>query len=130
MDSNIMSLQQFLQTRITSSQETICELMEQYLKKNFKQDISLGDMAEHFGFTNEYLGKIFKKHTGRTPSKYLKRLRINEAKRLLVNQPELEIQKVAELVGYKDNFYFSRIFKAQVGIQPSEYRITYGQSQE
>ena len=112
------------------SQETICELMEQYLKKNFKQDISLGDMAEHFGFTNEYLGKIFKKHTGRTPSKYLKRLRINEAKRLLVNQPELEIQKVAELVGYKDNFYFSRIFKAQVGIQPSEYRITYGQSQE
>lgn len=105
------------------NQETICELMEQYLSDNYKQDISLGDMAKHFGFSIEYLGKILKKYTGQTPSKYLTTLRINEAKRLLINQPELEIQKIAELVGYNDNFYFSRTFKAQVGVHPSDYRI-------
>lgn len=104
-------------------QKTIYELVEQYLCDNYKQDISLGKMAEYFGFSIEYLGKIFKKYTKQTPSKYLAKLRINEAKRLLNNQPELEIQKIANMVGYKDNFYFSRTFKSQVGVSPSDYRI-------
>ena len=103
-------------------QETIYELMEEYLCKNYKQDISLGDMADYFGFSIEYLGKIFKKYSGQTLSKYLTKLRMNEAKRLLINQPELEIQKVGEMVGYKDNFYFSRTFKTQIGLTPSDYR--------
>ncbi len=102
---------------------TICELMEKYLCENYRLDISLSEMAEHFGFSTEYLGKIFKAHTGQTPSKYLAKLRINEAKRLLINNPELEVQKIAELVGYNDNFYFSRTFKAQVGMHPSDYRL-------
>jgi two-component system, response regulator YesN len=104
-------------------QKTIYELVEQFLCDNYKQDISLGEMANHFGFSIEYLGKIFKKYTKQTPSKYLAKLRINEAKRLLNSQPELEIQKIAEMVGYKDNFYFSRTFKSQVGVPPSDYRI-------
>lgn len=104
------------------SQKSICELLEKYLTENFQKDISSQDMAEKFGFTPEYLGKIFKKHTGETPSKYVTRLRINEAKRLLISNPEMEIQMVGELVGYKDGFYFSRVFKSYVGTQPSEFR--------
>lgn len=104
------------------SQESICELLEKYLTENFQKDISSQDLAEKFGFTPEYLGKIFKKHTGETPSKYVTRLRINEAKRLLIGNPEMEIQMVGELVGYKDGFYFSRVFKSYVGTQPSEFR--------
>ena len=56
-------------------------------------------------------------------SKYLIKLRMNEAKRLLLNSPEMSIQKVGELVGYKDDFYFSRAFKNYTGIQPSKFRI-------
>ncbi|HHX12421.1 MAG TPA: response regulator [Clostridiales bacterium] len=123
MDSEHQELTAISSEANPLNQETICELMEQYLCKNFNNEISLSEMADHFGFTIEYLGKIFKKFTGSTPSKYLTRLRLNEAKRLLVNQPELEIQMIAELVGYNDNFYFSRIFKSHTGIQPSEYRI-------
>ena len=62
------------------------------------------------------------KYTGETPSKYLTKLRMNEAKRLLVGKPEMEIQKIGEMVGYKDGFYFSRVFKSYTGIQPSEFR--------
>jgi AraC-like DNA-binding protein len=47
---------------------------------------------------------------------------MNEAKRLLLQNPDMEIQKVGELTGYRDSAYFSRVFKTYVGMQPSEYR--------
>lgn len=103
-------------------QKAICELMEQYLQEHYPHDISFQDLAEHFGFTLEYLGKIFKRQTGETPLKYLTKIRMNEAKRLLIQHPDLEIQKIGELVGYKDGFYFSRAFKAYTGVQPSEFK--------
>jgi YesN/AraC family two-component response regulator len=102
--------------------ENISELLEEYLHQHFREDISFAQVSECFGFTQEYLGKLLKKYTGETPSKYLAHLRINEAKRLLLSNPELEIHKVGELAGYRDGFYFSRAFKSYVGVGPSEFR--------
>lgn len=103
--------------------EKLSQLMENYLRNNYSSLTSLNKISEKFGFTNEYLSKIFKKYIGETPIKYITKIRINEAKLLLINQPDLEIQKIGELVGYKDAFYFSRVFKSNVGIYPSDYRI-------
>jgi len=103
--------------------EDLSELMENYLRSNYSSLDSLKKISDKFGFTNEYLSKIFKKYIGQTPIKYITKIRINEAKLLLINQPDLEIQKVGEFVGYKDAFYFSRVFKSNVGIYPSDYRI-------
>lgn len=102
--------------------EDLSKLLENYLLNNYSSITSINDIADKFGFTNEYLSKILKKYTGETPLKYLTKIRINKAKQLLVNKPELEIKKIAELVGYKDAFYFSRLFKSNVGIYPSDYR--------
>ncbi len=104
------------------NQRSICNLLLKYLQENYKKDFTLHELGDKFGFTPEYLGKIFKKYTGETLSKYLTKLRMNEAKRLLLGHPEMEIQKVGELVGYKDAFYFSRAFKNYTGMQPSEFR--------
>ena len=89
---------------------------------NYSSITSINDISDKFGFTNEYLSKIFKKHIGETPLKYITKIRINKAKQLLLNQPELEIKKIGELVGYKDAFYFSRVFRSNVGLYPSDYR--------
>jgi YesN/AraC family two-component response regulator len=101
----------------------LSQLLENYLRSNYASITSINTIAEKFGFTAEYLSKIFKKYTGETPIKYITKIRINESKLLLINQPDLEIKKVGELVGYKDAFYFSRVFKSNVGIYPSDYRI-------
>lgn len=102
--------------------EELSKLLENYLLNNYSSITSITDISDKFGFTNEYLSKILKKYTGETPLKYLTKIRINKAKQLLVNKPELEIKKIAELVGYKDAFYFSRLFKSNVGMYPSDYR--------
>lgn len=102
--------------------EDLSKLLENYLLNNYSSITSINDISDKFGFTNEYLSKVLKKYTGDTPLKYLTKIRINKSKYLLLNNPELEIKKVAEVVGYKDAFYFSRVFKANVGIYPSDYR--------
>lgn len=122
MQKESESLEDYTTDSSSLDREAICKLMETYLQENYRSDISFQVLSERFGFTPEYLSKIFKKQTGETPSKYLTRLRMNEAKHLLVGNPELEIQKIGELVGYKDAFYFSRAFKSYTGIQPSEFR--------
>lgn len=122
MESESDTLDSYRTSNSKLDQESICQLLEKYLQENFGQEISFQELGEKFGFTPEYLGKLFKKYTGETPSKYLTRLRMNEAKRLLLSNPEMEIQMVGELVGYKDGFYFSRAFKGYTGIQPSEFR--------
>ncbi len=122
MDTESDQLSTFHAQNASLSPKALSQLMQNYLLENYQQEISFQELGGKFGFTPEYLSRIFKKYTGETPSKYLMKLRINEAKRLLLNEPDIEIQKVGELAGYKDGFYFSRVFKSFTGMQPSEFR--------
>lgn len=54
--------------------------------------------------------------------KYIIKLRIEKAKKLMETQPELSIKDICSIVGYYDQHYFSRIFKNITGYSPSEYR--------
>ena len=103
------------------SAEEITLYLYQYIQKNFREEIDLGAAAAHFGFTAAYLSRLFTKAYGESPSRYLTGLRMQEAKRLLASTGE-PIARVGELVGYPDQFYFSRTFRKEVGENPSAYR--------
>lgn len=103
--------------------EAIVELVRHYLRENFARDLSLEEISRSFNFAPSYLSKIFLKHTGELPSKYLISLRIQEAKYLLSRHPELTVKEVAERVGYPDPFYFSRLFKQLTGVAPKEFHL-------
>ncbi len=107
---------------LLSDQEEIAKVVGLYIRENFRRDISLADISKKLGITTDYLSKAFKKYAGETPLKYIIKLRMNEAKRLLVEQKDSDIHYVGEYVGYRDQYYFSRIFKTYVGVYPSEYR--------
>jgi len=109
-------------TALLSDQEEIAHVVEVYIRENFRKDISLGEISQKLGITTDYLSKAFKKHRGETPLKHIITLRMNEAKRLLVEQAQLDIYQIGERVGYRDQYYFSRIFKTYVGLYPTEYR--------
>lgn len=102
--------------------EQISKLLQLYLRKNYKNEINFDNIAQQFNFNSSYLSKIFTKYIGENPSKYLITLRINEAKRLLLNNKDLKVKEIGQLVGYEDQFYFSRLFKNVTGKSPIIFR--------
>lgn len=104
------------------SSEEIAHMVELYIKENYTQDINFDLISQNFKFNSSYLSKIFTKHIGENPSKYLMSLRINKAKHLLKNNMQLSIKEIGEIVGYPNQFYFSRIFKSVMGKSPAGFR--------
>ena len=74
-----------------------------------------------FNLNEKYISTLFKAEYNITPSRYVGELRLNMAKNLMQNNPEIRVKDVAELVGFTDYFYFSRVFKSHEGVTPSQY---------
>lgn len=111
-----------LKDNYTYSSAEIAHLVELYIKENYAQDINFDLISHKFNFNSSYLSRIFTKHVGENPSKYLISLRINKAKYLLKNSPDMSVKEIGEAIGYPNQFYFSRIFKTIVGKSPAGYR--------
>lgn len=103
------------------SSDEIANLIKLYIENNYNKPIDLNVIADHFSFSPSYLTKIFVKHFNITPSKYIQNYRINIAKQLLGDY-SLTINVVANLVGYTDQFHFSKSFKQVVGMSPTAFR--------
>lgn len=124
-DARTQKIRKFERGKHNLSQEEIFHFIVNYIQKNYDKEISIGTIAEDMGFTQEYLGKVFKKYSNMSPIKYLALLRMNHAKELLIQYPDLEVNKVGEMTGYKDPYYFSRVFKNCTGVSPSDFREKY-----
>lgn len=92
-----------------------------YTKEHFTRDISLGELSRKFYINPSYISQMFKKELGQNFTDYVLSLRIHYACVLMkdLNMPLLELSRK---VGYNDYFYFSRVFKKQIGNTPSHYR--------
>jgi YesN/AraC family two-component response regulator len=112
--------------RIGALESELANSVEVYLKENYRQPYSLERLAASFGCKAAYLLRLYRKIKGSTPTQDLIRLRIEKAKRLLVGHPHLEIKQVAAAVGYEDALYFSRLFKKEIGQNPSAFRDSMG----
>lgn len=92
-----------------------------YIESNYNRELTLQEIAGHFYLSREYISRKFKQEFGENLSDFLGRVRIGKAKRLLLN-PRLRIAEVANMVGYADEKYFSKVFKKLEGISPGQYR--------
>ena len=101
--------------------EEIVDLVKEYIHSNYQEQIDLTTIAGNFGFSSAYLSKIFSKHSGNSPSRYLKEYRIMIAKQLL-NDSDIPISAISAQTGFVDQFHFSKTFKSVTGVSPSEYR--------
>lgn len=93
---------------------------KQYIYENRYKKISLNDVAEELGITPGYLSRIFKKVTLQSFSDYIAETKIEEAKKLLL-QDNNRIYEVSGMLGYDDPYYFSKVFKRVTQMTPSEY---------
>ncbi|MBQ8655114.1 MAG: helix-turn-helix domain-containing protein [Clostridia bacterium] len=96
--------------------------MQEWLEKNHSDSmLSIGGMAEHFGFSESYFSVLFKELMGEPYSIYLERLRLNRAAELL-KTTDISVEEVAQQVGYNNSTTFRRAFKRVQGISPLQYR--------
>lgn len=96
--------------------------LKNYLETSYIDNITLNDLAERFNLNPSYLGRVFKRRYGHSPIDYLIQVRLAKAKQLIREKPRLLFKEVAEIVGYNDPFYFSKLFKQWTGLTPREYK--------
>lgn len=92
-----------------------------FLELNYARRISQQECADFFHINKDYLSRAFKKYTGIGMAKYLNNIRIRKAQELL-RATDLQIQEIADRVGYFDAKYFSRQFKLATGMTPAQFR--------
>ncbi len=92
-----------------------------YVNAHYRENLQLGDVASHFGFTNAYFSRLFYRETGRNFKFYLSSLRLSHATYLLENR-SMSISKIAEESGFPNLRAFTDLFVKVNGITPSEYR--------
>ncbi len=93
-----------------------------YVDENFLTIASVEEVADLFGYNYTYFSRMFKQKVGMSLNQYITAKKISMAKELMKNQPDLNIQEVSSLCGYADKRYFSRVFKSESGMSPSEYQ--------
>jgi len=96
-----------------------------YIKENFSENISIKDVCKTLLISESYLSKLFKEHTSYSFVRHLANYRMRKACELL-RDPMTRIYAVAEQVGYKDQRYFSTVFKKTTGLTPQEFREKLG----
>ncbi len=95
-------------------------LIASYLSENLYTPLTLSDVCAKFYIGKSQLCKLFHEYTGTGPMEYYHRLKIAEAKQLLLSGG-YSVTRVADVLGYSSIHNFSRAFKTSVGISPTEY---------
>ncbi|MBR2950450.1 MAG: helix-turn-helix transcriptional regulator [Lachnospiraceae bacterium] len=92
-----------------------------YFNEHYNEDISIEDYAQSRGMSVSWFLRNFKQMTMKSPMQYILSIRINNAVSLL-ETTDYNVTEISTIVGYDNPLYFSRIFKKQKGVSPSEYR--------
>jgi len=100
---------------------------ENYILENYTRKISLKEIASVAGLSPPYFSTIFKEEMGENLSKYLNRLRVDKASRLLL-ETDMSLSEIAACCCFEDQSWFSKIFKAYTGISPGKYRNQGGET--
>ena len=91
-----------------------------YLKNNLSKKLTIADICAHFGVSQTYLIKKCKEDFGCGPMERFSRMKIGEAKWMIGNSPR-SFSEIAESLGFSDPAYFSKVFKKETGMTPTEY---------
>lgn len=106
----------------------LIENIEEYLKLNYQKSITNAVLSKEFGFVPSYISRLFRQYNdGVSPGEYLGNYRIEKAKKIMKENPEILVKEIADMVGFNDAYYFSKIFKKKTGMWPTKY---YGNKKE
>lgn len=95
-----------------------------FITLHLAQPVSPRDVAAHLDMNTDYLGRLFQRYLGESVGAYILHRRLTIARQLLATTT-LSIKQVAMRVGFPDQLYFTRLFRRETGMTPTEYQQTH-----
>ena len=123
--SSFIAPEHFGSQKASASDVSPTEKAIRYMQDNLSNSLSLDNIARSVNLSVSFFSRKFKKDTGYAPIEYFNYLRIQKACQLL-HFSTWRINEVASAIGIDDPFYFSRLFKQQMGLSPAHYRKNKG----
>lgn len=111
------------QSKSMSTQEkTVNEIIAK-MSENIGENIAIRQFAQEAGYTEQYVRKLFLKYLDITPKQYYLKLKL-DASMMMLKRSGTNVKRVAFELGFNDSFHFSRAFKKEFGICPSQANET------
>jgi two-component system response regulator YesN len=110
----------FFENRRNYKQQLVAKV-QHYIRRNLGAYLSLREVAVVFNLSPNYLSQLFTKCTGKSFVEYITGERIAAAKEMLA-RGEGPVYEIADTLGFKSAFYFSKVFKKSAGVSPREFR--------
>ncbi|WP_426295484.1 AraC family transcriptional regulator [Dyadobacter endophyticus] len=123
--SSFIAPEHFSSQKLSESFASPTEKAILYMQENLSSSLTLDNIARSVNLSVSFFSRKFKKDTGYAPIEYFNYLRIQKACQLL-HFNTWRINEVASAIGIDDPFYFSRLFKQQMGLSPAHYRKNKG----
>lgn len=96
-------------------------IAKRYFQEHYNEDINIEEYAQSRNMSISWFLRNFRQATGKSPMQYILNIRISNAVSLL-ESTDYNVTEIAAIIGYDNPLYFSRIFKKQKGVSPSDYR--------
>ncbi len=107
------------------SDDALVSKCQVWIAEHYDTPAPVAAMVQLSGLPERSFKRRFAQATGMTPLEYVHTLRLEEAKQML-EATELQVEAIANEVGYEDASFFSRLFRRQVGLTPAQYRKRFG----
>lgn len=117
----LQDLEQFLVDNTGFVPHQCSEIIVNYIQRNFREPLSLGNLADHFHFSVPHMSRLIHQQTGISFPRFLNWLRIRAAGELL-HESDKEISRISQEVGFHDISHFNRTFRQYTGHTPGDFR--------
>lgn len=110
-----------MERMVSLRQQELPVQIDNYIYTHFTEDIDAVKIAKEFQIGKTKLYEIVKESYGMGIAEYIRKLRIEKAKLLLKEQPDLSLAEISAQCGFSDYNYFITVFKREVGVPPRSY---------
>ncbi|MFA7637057.1 MAG: AraC family transcriptional regulator [Monoglobales bacterium] len=100
-------------------------LVLNYINENYCKDLTLNDMAALLKMSPQHFCKVFYKNMKLRPFQYISKIRTSKSKEIMLSNPLMPLEEVAIRVGFSCSSYYCKVFKANEGITPTEFKNLY-----
>lgn len=110
--------------KYSPSSKIISNALDYIIENYTNPNLTLNTISSHADVSEVHLRRLFQSALNISPLKYITNLKIKKAKEMLENS-NYKISEISSICGFSNPYYFSRIFKSQTGMTPTDYKLQF-----